>query len=410
MTSKWEEFKLKLKRMIELDPFNSFFYTFYSIILLKLHKFNQALIESKNSMRFYPQASFPYWLSGFILEKLGKLEEALSFYSRAVELNSADPELLGARAKCKLLLKDFSGALEDYNIAASIGNIQEKEFLYNKAMIKFTLGEIDFTDAELESIIFDTYLEMELFKELLLEKLNYGNKIFSFENNIDSTFVYGKAILPLSLEGDLLNLNKLNESKIYFMIGDAASIGTSASILNTSILKLMHYVLEENNNPNFVMNLVNRVISKHLGFHRKSKFKTYVTSIFGTVFKESGRVFVSFCNAGHFYPLLYRNGTWTELRVKGMPLGVVEELNYEIGKLELFPLDILFFYTDGVTERTNNLKEFFGMERLQNCISKNENKSSKDIVNNLLLELERFAEGQKLEDDISVICIKTKLD
>ena len=64
--------------------------------------------------------------------------------------------------------------------------------------------------------------------------------------------------------------------------------------------------------------------------------------------------------------------------------------------------------TDGVFEAQNVSGEMFGKQRVHNLISANADLSAKGILNILLDMLYRFAEGKKLEDDVTLVVIKIK--
>ena len=74
---------------------------------------------------------------------------------------------------------------------------------------------------------------------------------------------------------------------------------------------------------------------------------------------------ITYCNAGHFPPILLRADGRTELLEKGGPLlGALEGAEFESGELMLEPGDTLVAYSDGVLECRNTAGEEFGLDRL----------------------------------------------
>jgi serine phosphatase RsbU (regulator of sigma subunit) len=68
-------------------------------------------------------------------------------------------------------------------------------------------------------------------------------------------------------------------------------------------------------------------------------------------------------NAGHPPPVLYRDGTGpTLLESYGLLLGVSADATYTLNELMLEPGDILFLYTDGVTEAVRSDGSLTGIE------------------------------------------------
>jgi phosphoserine phosphatase RsbU/P len=62
---------------------------------------------------------------------------------------------------------------------------------------------------------------------------------------------------------------------------------------------------------------------------------------------------------------LIRNGVVTEINVTGMPLGLLQEAEFDEETLTLLPGDIVVFASDGIHESMNKDLEEFGIERLK---------------------------------------------
>ncbi len=74
-------------------------------------------------------------------------------------------------------------------------------------------------------------------------------------------------------------------------------------------------------------------------------------------------------NAGGTLPLLVRNGEVTEIRVTGMPLGLLPEAEYDEQTLSLLPGDTIVFASDGIHESMNKDQEEYGVERLKELLA-----------------------------------------
>jgi serine phosphatase RsbU (regulator of sigma subunit) len=59
---------------------------------------------------------------------------------------------------------------------------------------------------------------------------------------------------------------------------------------------------------------------------------------------------LSYANAGHDLPYLWRGGDADELRARGMPLGLMPGMSYEQKEIELDCGQSVFFYSDGLVE------------------------------------------------------------
>ncbi len=69
---------------------------------------------------------------------------------------------------------------------------------------------------------------------------------------------------------------------------------------------------------------------------------------------------------------------------------------------------MLLFYTDGVSEVTNEAGEGFEIEKIAECMTKYGNHEAKYLAYMLLITHEEFR-GEKVQDDnITIICVRVK--
>jgi sigma-B regulation protein RsbU (phosphoserine phosphatase) len=74
-------------------------------------------------------------------------------------------------------------------------------------------------------------------------------------------------------------------------------------------------------------------------------------------------------NAGGTLPLLVRGGEVTEIDVRGVPLGLLPNTEYDEIRLALSTGDIVVFASDGIHESTNVDLEEFGADRLKSLLA-----------------------------------------
>ena len=86
----------------------------------------------------------------------------------------------------------------------------------------------------------------------------------------------------------------------------------------------------------------------------------------------------------------------------GIEVGEIEETTFET--IGLSKGDILFAYTDGVTEASNESDEEFGSERLEEHVIKNH--QNPDLLDLIKTEIDKHSKGKMQEDDISMLEIR----
>jgi sigma-B regulation protein RsbU (phosphoserine phosphatase) len=89
-----------------------------------------------------------------------------------------------------------------------------------------------------------------------------------------------------------------------------------------------------------------------------------------------------------------------------MLLGVIEDNDYETGKITLQPGDALFLYTDGVTEARDAGQDFFSEHRLEKYLSRMNGSSLQEITQGAVDEVMTFSAGMPQMDDITILTVR----
>jgi len=160
--------------------------------------------------------------------------------------------------------------------------------------------------------------------------------------------------------GDFYDFFFTTPTKIAFLVADVSGKGVPAALFMMrakATIKgesLSGLPLDE------VMVRVNDALS------RDNDANMFVTAWMGVIDLETGEV--SFVNAGHNPPVLVERSGGGEHRFvrerSGMVLGAMPGLKYRAHTLKLSPGDLLYLYTDGITEQPDARGELFGEDRL----------------------------------------------
>lgn len=118
-------------------------------------------------------------------------------------------------------------------------------------------------------------------------------------------------------------------------------------------------------------------------------------------------------NAGHNPPLIRRKGgqfAYVSMR-RSLPMAAMEGVKYREFTLEFNPGDQIFLYTDGVTEALNPAQELYGEQRLLdalNALEDGEHMPVKRILDSVMEELDRYADGAPQADDITMLALRLR--
>ena len=112
-------------------------------------------------------------------------------------------------------------------------------------------------------------------------------------------------------------------------------------------------------------------------------------------------------NAGHMPPML-RNaaGEVTEIggEQAGLPVGVVEDFEFEAYEHILESGDIVTLFTDGFSEAMNAERELYGLARMA-CVISDKALKPIEVGNHLLTDVRQFAGDFPQSDDMCLVCL-----
>jgi sigma-B regulation protein RsbU (phosphoserine phosphatase) len=190
-----------------------------------------------------------------------------------------------------------------------------------------------------------------------------------------------------------------NGSRVLSVHGDIAGKGFAAGMWFTNLAGLLQSYGRPDSNPATIASEVNR----HLCYLRP--IAPFVTAFLAQIDCSLGRL--TYCNAGHFPPILFRADGRTELLETGGPLlGAIDHTEFSFGELVLEPGDTLVAYSDGVLECCDPSGEEFGSERLLETLRRAERQSAHTTLMVLLAAIQDFANGSALRDDVSLTVIQ----
>ena len=152
-------------------------------------------------------------------------------------------------------------------------------------------------------------------------------------------------------------------------------------------------------------NLAAAMENANLRLGEKNDSAMFVTVFLGVLNLSTGH-FV-YVDGGHCPPLLGRKGTYEFLPMqKGTMLGLVES-PYVQQSVDLLPGDVLFLYTDGVSEAMDEQEKQFTESRLRAVLNKLEpHQSAKGILSAVLEKLKKHIGNAEQSDDITMLGLR----
>ncbi|MEO7657970.1 MAG: SpoIIE family protein phosphatase [Pyrinomonadaceae bacterium] len=199
--------------------------------------------------------------------------------------------------------------------------------------------------------------------------------------------------------GDYYDFIPRHDGKMLVALGDVSGKGTSASLLMSSLHAAIHGQVAAKTPLDRTVKSVNEYLTDHTPNNR------FITLFITELEPETGAL--KFINAGHNPPLIGRSdGSIEMLQSGGLPLGLMDFAEYETGHAQLNSGDVLFIYSDGVSEANNLAEDEFGMDRLQEVIRSNVSRSASAIRDKVESALSDFTGTAAPNDDITLVIVK----
>ena len=199
--------------------------------------------------------------------------------------------------------------------------------------------------------------------------------------------------------GDYYDFIPRHDGSMLVALGDVSGKGTSASLLMSSLHAAVHGQVAAKTPLGELVTSVNVYLAENTPANRFITF--FVTEL------DPATGNLRFINAGHNPALIGRaDGTIEQLDSSGLPLGLMDFAEYETGQARLFPGDVLFIYSDGVSEANNLAEDEFGLDRLIEVVKSNLGLSASAIRDKVEAALSQFTGTAPANDDITLVIVK----
>lgn len=249
-------------------------------------------------------------------------------------------------------------------------------------------------------------LEERIEKQRLDEELNLAKTIQRGLlpdplPNIEGFDLAAINISSRQVGGDYYDFIKIPDGGHIFAIADVTGKGVPASLLMANLQSMLHALAPIDITLSEATSSINDII------HKNTPADKFITFFWGKIAKD--RKSITYVNAGHNPPILFREEADQPILLEagGVILGAMPSLMpYESDTIDIKKGDLLVFFTDGITEALNpEQTEEYEEHRLTECIRKNRHKSSQEIQDAIIADINEFSNNIQY-DDITIIVIK----
>ena len=210
--------------------------------------------------------------------------------------------------------------------------------------------------------------------------------------------VCGSSVPSHQVGGDYFDVIPAGPDAWTAVVADVSGKGVSSALL-ASLLQGAFLAVSHTDAA-----LHQRVSRMNEFLNERTAGEKYAT-VFYCGLNRAGRL--HYVNAGHCPPLIVRpDGRLESLAATGMPVGLMDSAQFEVGEIALAPGDKIVIYSDGVTEAENLQAEFFGKQRLRDVVVARRADSCRALHDAVAAAVAAFTESAPQADDITLVVIE----
>ena len=300
----------------------------------------------------------------------------------------------------RLNIKQISKGIFDINIAHN--RYDEIGELYN---------DINLTAEQLRKFIKKITENAVTTKQLEIATKIQGS--FLVENLPESNFYELAALFNPAYEigADWYDAISIND-QVYLIIADVCDKGIASALFMSVFRTLIRYTLlkyysDLNSKCDEILVDVISSVNNYMAITHES------ATMFATVFIASyshKNNSLSYVCAGHELPIIIRSDGLEYLKSTGPAIGLFPEAKFKVNEIGFYSGDVLFSYTDGLTDARSPINISWGIHNLEEAINA-ENHSScsaQDLLTNIANKATKHIDTAEQFDDLTILVLKAK--
>lgn len=197
--------------------------------------------------------------------------------------------------------------------------------------------------------------------------------------------------------GDYFDYIPLPDGRWAIIVADVVGHGVAAAMMMAKLSAEAKFSLASESHPDVAVTKLNDRLSEI----QVDRFVTFVMCVIDPEKDE-----VTIVNAGHMAPIWKKeSGDLAEPSedISGLPLGIVEGMDYKQVTVKIQPGETMTMFTDGINEAENQAEVEFSIDRIRDHVRKNASdvhvigKAITEDVQNYIGDLDQF-------DDMCLVC------
>jgi sigma-B regulation protein RsbU (phosphoserine phosphatase) len=360
---------------------------------------------------------------GFVVRRLDGLSSPLviaptEFETWTRALSGAAPGLRAARAKERETLKRIDSHL--------LVQVKTKDQLIGILSLGLRRGQFRYTESDKEVL-----MSVAAQLALVIENSRLAERMVAEERlrrELAMAWEVQRRLLPAEapesvavdlagfcepaggVGGDYYDFIVLDNQQLGIAIADVAGKGMPAALLmSTMQATLRSLAVRSGAHPHVNGSLPGMVTTLNRLLFDSTRGSNYVTFFYAQFDPDTLRL--TYVNAGHNPPFLMRasqTNDFQHLSAGGLIVGVFEHCSYEQETIQMESGDVLFAFTDGLTEALDIGGEEFGEARVKETLAAHVRLSVSEIRAGIELRVKQWCAGAPQYDDMTFVVMKVK--
>jgi serine phosphatase RsbU (regulator of sigma subunit) len=282
----------------------------------------------------------------------------------------------------------------------------ETLFKVQNALLRANISQLERKEREIrdknEQIESDLQMAMEL-QQAMMPKTG-PHSLSTPGGNLSEARFDHRYVAASLVGGDFFHIVRLSDSVASVFICDVMGHGVRSALITAMLRALIESCGADAADPSLLMTHLNSEFTKIL---RQTGTVLFATAFYCVLDSNKGEL--RYARAGHPYPfhVQRRAGVVSPLKcirgAAGPALGLLDSAGYGNSRVPLEPGDWVLLFTDGIEEAANNAGVEFGVPGLTGVLQANLGRPAGEVLDQLLAEVTRFADGAPFVDDVCLV-------
>lgn len=193
-----------------------------------------------------------------------------------------------------------------------------------------------------------TIMELNSMMQEEMELANiFQHMIINNTKELKTAQMYGDYLPASKVGGDFFDCIE-NQEGLWFIIADVSGHGVAASMISSMVKVMFENYIKSEKTPSGVIKRMNDFFCDNIKNNLYFSFTAFIGNI-----KDNC---LTFCNAGHPYPLVYRavSGDFFLIEENGFIVGIMKEAEYVQMQTEILSGDFIILYSDGFQNNSDD--------------------------------------------------------